>query len=581
MGFAVSSTALINALVKMVRLSYFMALLLAAVCVFLAYLNPYHAPPWRTFQSEWLAALAIIFLFFLALYRPGFRYRDLLILLVPIAFFVFGYTLLPDVAPVVEQVHLWTINALLACLAYLAGRSLFGIRQYGLILGAILAAGAVSVFIGVLQWSGALAHLQVDQAWAVTGEPGWRIVANIGQPNNLGTLLLISLVILLSGLEKCWSASAPAKAGMLFLLLILTTGIALTASRAALLGLLVVTLVATLSDRRQGKPWPMAYFAALALVCLVWLLAPYAYSFTQPEVAIVHRSLATDSGRMQLWSMVLHGILEKPWTGWGPGGQAVLHQALSPEFGAIDYQILNQSHSFVLDILVVFGVVLGGGILVILAVVGRAVVRHAFANERHLYLLLCLPIVVHGLLEYPHYYGFFLWPLCLFIGAAMASEPSPIGDERLFRFRPGAFVFLLVALAIAVRVAGDYLVLEDAFRKYAKKRYSAVNVEELDAASSLFPGLRLKLDALKISHGPLQGEGVAEKIGQCATYYPLPDCLTMQATIEANDGQVESGRLWLLKACRMFGPETCEDKLMRFNNGLVPGWAKDVIARPD
>jgi len=558
-----------------------MVLLLAAVCVFLAYLNPYHAPPWGSFQSEWLAALAIVFVFFLALYRPGFGHRDLLILLLPVAVVVYGYTLLPDTAPVVEQVHLWAINALLACLAYLAGRSLFGIRQYGLILGAILAAGVVSVFIGVLQWSGALTHFQVDQAWAVTGEPGRTIVANIGQPNNLGTLLLISLVILLSGFEKCWSASAPAKAGMLFLLLILTTGIALTASRAALLGLLVVTLVATLSDRRQGKPWPMAYFAALALVSLVWLLAPYAYSFTQPEVAIAHRSLASDSGRMQLWSMVFQGILEKPWTGWGPGGQAVLHQTLSPEFGAIGYKILNQSHNFVLDILVVFGVVLGGGILLMLAVVGRTVFRHAFANERQLYLLLCLPIVVHGLVEYPHYYGFFLWPLCLFIGAAMASEPSPIGDERLFRFRPGAFVFLLVALAIAVRVAGDYLVLEDAFRKYAKKRYSAVNVEELDAASSLFPGLRLKLDALKISHGPLQGEGVAEKIGQCATYYPLPDCLTMQATIEANDGQVESGRLWLLKACRMFGPETCEDKLMRFNNGLVPGWAKDVIARPD
>lgn len=581
MGLALNAYALQNVLLKAARVSYFLSLLMAAICLFLAYLIPYHSPPWATFQSEWLAAMSIIFLFFLALHQPGFSSREVLLALLVVVVLAGGYFLLPEAAPLVEQAHLWGMNLVLAGLAYLAGRSLFGIRHYKLVLFAVLAAGVISALLGLVQWFGLIQTLQIDKAWAVAGGAGNRIVANIGQPNNLGTLLVISLIVLLTGFEKSWTASSSARAGMAVLMLILTTAIALTASRAAWLSLLVVAIVIALSHRRNGKPWPMTYFIALATVTLVWLAAPYVNSLSQPEVAFAQRSLGTDSTRIQIWSMVIQGILQRPWTGWGFGGQAVLHQTLSPEFGAIGYRILNQSHNFVLDVLVVFGVVVGGAILLFLAAVGRSVCRHAFANEKQLYLLLCLPIFIHGLVEFPHYYGFFLWPLWFFVGAAMATEQAEVSEGRFFSFRPEAFVFLMAALVLAVQILGAYLVLEDAFSKYAKKRYQAVNVEELDAASRIFPGLRLKLDALKISHSTLEGDGVAEKIGQCATYYPLPDCLTMQATIEANGGQVESGRLWLLKACRMFGPEACEDKLKRFNNGLVPEWAKGVIAKPD
>jgi len=537
--------------------------------LFLAYLIPYHVSPWRTFHGELLAGLAITCFFIFSLFKNTF-YLDgwktffgiLLLLGIHLLFF---QALLPAQR---EQFFLWCLYLVVSYVAYLAGRNSSGTQIASFFLLAIVLAGVFSACLGLGQWIGIAQWYAVDPAWMLEAQPGERVLANIGQPNNLGTLLVMSLVALVGLQEKIDFAGR--KLVFVVLILLMVSAIALTGSRSAWLSLLVVAIFSLINCYLEKKPIRWVYFIAMVFVAIIVVIAPLFFNYLYPEVWQGARSLTSDSGRVSLWAMSIQGILQKPWFGWGFGGQAVLHQTLSPEFDGFN-AIAYQLHNVVIDLFVIFGLLFGTIFLVVLAGIGRAVILKTMDNERVLYLLLSIPIVVHSFFEFPHYYGFFLWPLFFFVGVALAKQAKTSDNDFVPKFFP--YFFLVIALFSVVKFTDKYLIIEDAFGKYAKQRFSEVNLDTLDSASSIFPGLRLRLDAVRIGDGPVGTEDEKVVINQCAMHYPFLECLIMKASIEADAGNLEEGQLWFVKACKMFGDDACRQDISRFNSGSIPAWA--------
>lgn len=565
-----------------VRIIRLLMLVMGGLGLFFSFLVPHHANPWPTFLGEWIFALSVLFFLLYALIGGRFVIRGVGVFLFFLVVLTVRYLIqLYETGLGQGEYFIWLVYLVVGYIAFLVGGNLPQDKAGRVLLVSILVAGVASALIAVAQWVGLGRYFEIDQIWFFDVAPGGRVVGNIAQANNLGTLLVVSVVVLLSGMQDFWRLSRISLGVGCLILLLLTCAIALTGSRSALLGLVFVTVLALISNHRQMLPIPWGYCVSVLMVVSFLLLMPYVYGLIYPGVLPETRLVVGDANRFNLWSMGIHGVFERPWLGWGLGGQSYLYQNYALEYGPFDYKIVNQLHNVILDILVVFGVPLGGGVLLCLLLVFRIAFINSFGSERAVYVLLCVPIINHSFFEYPHYYGFFLWMLFFFVGAALLSKGDS-GRGALISAANFFAIFLVGCfLVVAFKVAGAYFVIEDAVGKYSKQRYDLVKQEDLDFSSKLFPSLRLRLDVIRINMDGLVMADAHGKVLQCATYYPFPECLTMQATIEANGGQVESGRLWLLKACRMFGPETCEDKLMRFNNGRLPGWAEGLIPKAE
>lgn len=569
LGLIKMRSGLMMVIENMQRVISLTLLLFGLVFLFLAYSIPYHVPPWRTFHGELLAGLAVTCFFVFTLFKKEFYWHGLkvffgIFLLLGAHLFFFQDSLPAQR----EQFFLWCLYLVISYAAYLAGRNSSGTQVTSFFLNGIVIAGVLSACLGLAQWIGIAQWYAVDPAWMLEAQPGERILANIGQPNNLGTLLVMALVALVGLQEKFKSTGYTLVFAVLILLMV--AAIALTGSRAAWLSLLMVAAFSSINSYLQKNPVRWTYFIALLLLGMIVVIAPVFFGYLHPEVLQESRSLTSDSNRVSLWAMSIQGILEKPWIGWGFGGQAVLHQTLSHEYDGF-YAIAYQLHNVVIDLFVVFGLLFGTIFLAVLGGIGRAVILNTLNNERVLYLLLCIPIVVHSFFEFPHYYGFFLWPLFFFVGLALAEQEKPGDDVLVPKLLP--FAVLVIALFVGVKITDNYLVVEDAFGKYGKKRYSEVNLVALDSASNIFPGLRLRLDAVRIGDGPVTTEEEKLVINQCATHYPFLECLVMKASIEADAGNIEEGQRWFVKACRMFGDDACRQDIERFNGGSVPAWA--------
>ncbi len=565
-----------------VRIIRLLMLVMGGLGLFFSFLVPHHANPWPTFLGEWIFALAVLFFLLYVLVGDRFVIKGVRVFLFFLVVLTVRYLIqLHETGLGQGEYLIWLVYLVVGYIAFLVGGNLPQDKAGRVLLVSILVAGIASALIAVAQWVGLGRYYEFDQAWFFDIPPGGRVVGNIAQANNLGTLLVVSVVILLSGVQDFWRSSRSSFGVGCLILLLLTCAIALTGSRSAWLGLVFVAVLALISNHRKMLPISWGYCLSVLMVVSFLLLMPHVYALIYPGGVPESRLVAGDANRLNLWSMGIQGVIERPWLGWGLGGQSYLYQNYALEYGPFDYKIVSQLHSVVLDVLVVFGVPLGGAVLLCLFLVFRTAYLNSLGGEKAVYVLLCVPIINHSFLEYPHYYGFFLWMLFIFVGAALFGKGD---DGRGVLISVGNLIAVFVVglfLVVAFKVAGAYFVIEDAVGKYSKQRYDLINQEDLGFSSKLFPSLRLRLDVIRINRDGLVMADAHGKVLQCATYYPFPECLTMQATIEANGGQVESGRLWLLKACRMFGPETCEDKLMRFNNGLVPRWAEGLIPKAE
>jgi O-antigen ligase len=401
----------------------------------LPWLLPVHALPWTTFYSEWLMALFWVPMGWWFVWRTRQPVQTdlsfwlcVFLAAVPLAQAAAGLFLQPGEALFVAFIFLGVALTLLV--AKHAETTCPGELLCAL-FNSLLIAAWLSACMTIYQW------LRLDHLGLAIAELpyGGRPVANVGQANNLSTLLVWGLVALwwrhLQARDPHWLTQSFTLLSAVLLL----AAVALTQSRTGWLAVGFLACVSVLGRRVLVRSSEAKAFVILGLWFGIAVLA------VDPLTQALHHSTPltlmqqTDAGkRPVIWAMALQAIHAQPLFGygWNQSVRAFLAQALSHPELAVGFQ---HAHNLVLDLMLWVGVPLG---LLLTAVMGgwlwqQCRAARILATPKRWCVLAALGVFfLHAMLELPHVYLFFLLPVAVMVGSLNAMRvASPHTGHRL------------------------------------------------------------------------------------------------------------------------------------------------------
>ena len=303
---------------------------------------------------------------------------------------------------------------------------------------ALLTAGLLSVVIGAVQ---VFAPELADGRWVAFATTPGRAIGNMRQPNQLSTLLL-------------WAAAAAVWLSLrerrpivqlALVLAALVFGVAMTASRTGLVGVVLLALWGLL-DRRLPAPvrgllLAMVPFYALCWVGLEQWLASHGVMFYGDDQLkkTLHGDASSSRGR--IWANTWALVQAHPWTGVGVGAFNFVW-SMTP-FPGRPVAFFDHSHNLPLQLAVESGLPLAGAVLAGVAWAGwrarRALVDadEERARDARTALFMLVMVGVHSLLEYPLWYVYFLLPAMMLAGWLTGSVPASVEPARPPAAAPG------------------------------------------------------------------------------------------------------------------------------------------------
>ncbi len=425
-------------------------------------------------------------------------------------------------------------------------------------------AALLSVGLQIHQW------LQLDliQIWSMGNGYG-RPFANFGQPNQLGTLLLWGILALGWGALRAYIRPAVMITGAVYLLF----GLALTASRTAWVGTVILVLAAWYW--RALWPWRSAprIVTALALCffAFVWIIPlmtnALLLSSAEGELEALER-LSSDI-RPQVWTLFLDAIWQRPWFGYGWNQVVTAHLAVAVDHPPLR-MLFAQSHNLFLDLLLWCGIPLG------LAISGLLIFwlwrRFCAIQDAASALMFLLVMVVgnHAMFELPLHYAYFLLPAGLVMGAL---------DTRLHGRRMGfgqrwlASVLWLGTVMLLAVIVRDYVRIE---ASYQALRFEWANIR---TNASRDPPDVLVIDQLRdliaFSRFEPGGGMSAEQLDwmrHVASLNPSAGVIHKLAAALVWNGQPDEATLWLRRLCAVASRNQC--------NVIKNAWQKQSESDP-
>jgi O-antigen ligase len=361
----------------------------------------------------------------------------------------------------------WLVTLLCLALALLW----FPVRQWvrpGVLATAWLAAALLSAAMGLAQYFG-LEHFFAPWVNLADGQA----YANLRQRNQFASLTSLGLAALLWWTARDGGAAARGRAGRYAVLLaaaVLALGTVASASRTGLVQLLLLaTLAACWGTWRQRDARQVLLAAGMGYGLGV-LVLPWLARLDPGSSGILARFQGEGCGsRLVLWRNVLELIGQRPWGGWGWGAldyAHFMHQYDGPRF----CQILGNAHNLPLQLAVELGVPVA---LLICTGLGWLVWRAQPWRERDPARQMAWGVLavigLHSLLEFPLWYGPFLWTACLSVGLLWVTrEPLATAPhaERLGRWQVVLAALLLSAVSYA---AWDYQRISQIYRAPAQR----------------------------------------------------------------------------------------------------------------
>ena len=314
-------------------------------------------------------------------------------------------------------------------------------------------AGLISAAIGLAQW------LQVDGPlgmYVVQSDAGDRAMGNLGQPNQLATLLLMGMAAFTYVFERQVIGRL-----VLFLGIGLMTGVLiLTQSRS---GMLSVGFVTFYLIWKKGAPKSRLSGKTVGWWAVCFLLGTLALPYLSDLLLLSDlrsiRSTETISQRWRMWQQVAYAVTQSPWVGYGWNQTATANAV-----GAIAFQgsiPFTYAHNIVMDMLAWNGVPLG--ILLTAAVAYWFATRlRDSAGHDAVHAMACLlPVAVHSMLEYPFAYAYFLITAGLMAGVVEAAQ---LPANTMFFNRRWVWGFLVSWLSIGSYLTFEYFQIEEDFR---------------------------------------------------------------------------------------------------------------------
>lgn len=442
----------------------------AAFGLALAWLLPNHYAPWTTFHMDaWMACVLTVlagWLFLRAREAVAWTAAPIVLLLavaLPGIQFAAGLVVQPGTA--------WVCTAYLLgfLLAWLAGAQWETGTRGQLGDGLFAAIGIASLLsVGLALHQGLL--LDRLDVWAMGGG-ATRATANIGQPNQLATLLVWGLLAI--GWAHVHQRIGAGVA--LFAAAFLMPGIAMTGSRTAWVALLLL-LLATWCWRRH---WPQRHTPLAVAGLCVWFVVCVATvgPMLQWILGVVGSDVAdivriSGEARPTIWALFLDASLQRPWFGYGWGQVSLAFMEVATNHPPLQVHF-SHSHNLFLDLILWCGWPLGLAFSAFLLwwLISRAMrVRNA---QDALLFLLVLVVANHAMLELPLHHAYFLLPVGLVMGALdmrLGIRPLLQAGRRL---RPLVWMLWLLAAGLLGGIIRDYMRVETA---YQGLRYEWANV---------------------------------------------------------------------------------------------------------
>lgn len=442
-------------------------IVLSAFLFGVAWLVPNHYAPWASFYSELPSVLGLLALA-AALYATRKTF-----FLPPSALFIGCISLIPVLQFGVGQIAFFGDALMAACylmalglsvaLGFSTSRAWGAIRLVEVMASVILIGALVSVVLSTYQWLG----LTQWGVWVMDSPPG-RAYANLAQPNNLATLFCMGL----AGAIYLRQRGMFSRGVLAFLAVLLFAGVAMTRSRSALMiGTLMIGWILSGRSRCELKISVPEIVVGGLIFALMWLgwaeLSRLLYLQSDASMVRLQMMLGGEL-RLLLWQQMLDALSLQPLFGYG-WGQVRLAQisvvADYPPTSAIEY-----AHNFILDILVWNGWLIGGLLLVVIGWWMLGALRRVSSPSAWFALLVVMAVGVHGMVEFPHAYLYFLLPVGLCVGVVCHENGA-----KAFVVPRVAHVFVTALASVAtVWVVADYKTIESDYRLM---RFESIGIE--------------------------------------------------------------------------------------------------------
>lgn len=419
-----------------------------------------HYRPWVSFHSEMLAFVSLFCLAasVLLLRRelaelPRVSVWVALTALVPWLQYTTGTSLFAGDA-LMSSLYLCALLGA-AFVGFSLCRSEAGQVERGIIglMHCLWIAAALSGAIGLAQWFNVEGPLGM---YVVQADLGDRAMGNLGQANQLATLLLMGIVAYSFVYERGIIGRLAFFVGIGFLTVVLV----LSQSRAGMVS--VVVLAAFLAWKARAvklRISPKVIAIWVLSFSLGTLLLPYLSDVLLMTSVRKLTAAGPVSERWQMWQQVAYAVFQSPWVGYGWNQTPTAHAAGAIAFpGSTTY---TNAHNFVMDMLAWNGLPLG---LLLTGAIAYWFANRAFTAKRidAIYAMACLlPIAVHSMLEYPFAYAYFLIASGFMVGVVEAAALP----AKTIKFNSRwAWGFLGLWVSASSYLTYEYFLIEEDFR---------------------------------------------------------------------------------------------------------------------
>lgn len=531
-----------------------------------AWVLPNHYPPWAAFHADAWTALVLA----LAAAAVIWRVRTPVawhgsVLLVAVLAVLPGLQYGVGLIPFAGQAWMSTAYLLGLLLTLLTGQQWERARPEQFMDGlfwAIGIAAIVSVYLQFQTWLG-LNSADLHAIWSM-GLVAGRPYANMGQPNQLATLLLWGLLACAWAVNKQKIGAAGAAVMAVWLLL----GISLTQSRTAWLGLTFVLGASWVWRRHWHSKW--LPWAATGLYAFFWstpfLLKGLTAVLLLGSESAYLRTNFHEEPRPLAWKLFIQAALERPWFGYGWSEVGHAQLAMAADFPAL-HMTFGHSHNLFLDLVLWTGWPIG--ILVSVGLIWWFVrCVWAVTNAKDALMIMFLGVVgIHAMLELPLHYAYFLLP----VGMVAGVLNQRVGGRMLCQTPRWTFIVLwLVAVSLLLGIARDYFRVESSVQTL---RFELARIGSLPTGQPpdvvLLTQLRERIRFVRHEVRSGMNHEELDWLRTMASVYPGGGALYKVATALALNGQSEEAQRWLAKICKIAEVEECE-RLRR-------AWAHDAL----
>lgn len=530
---------------------------LGVMLVVLGPLLPNHYRPWASFYGD---AVTICGLGVLCLPWLATRAKAAW----PVAALIFAALAL--VPPLQASAHLiifwgdaWVASAYAAlfALAIVAGAECCRRDVHDLFLravaGALVLSALASLLVALEQW------LMLGQLglYAIDMPPGGRPFGNLGQPNLLATWLMLGIVGLHLLFQFRVIGPWTLTAGIVFL----SFGMAMTQSRAGWLEMLVLLGWLAMVRRRAGLRVARAAIATTGATFVVFVMTwPALCRFLYLEPGRTTGEQQFSAGlRLVHWRSLLDALSQQPLFGYG-WNQVSVAQAAVAAHHPFTGELIEHSHDIALDLLVWNGIPLG--LLVIAGVAWWFAVQIRRCIDARVAILLGAmgAVLVHGLLEYPLDYAYFLLPLGLMAG--IVEHLSPV-MPRVTLPRAASAAFAAGLTVLLVWIASDYLKVESNTRELRFEQ-AHIGVHKVPSQAPDIMLLTQQREFLRFARTQAarnMSPAQVDWMGEIASRFGYPPVLLRYALAAGLNHRPLQAADALARLCKMHPPARCKEGL--------------------